>query len=56
VTRKTETLADRLEAFAQDAKKTPSARDHILMTLGGCVQRNIQEIVAALREREERLK
>jgi len=51
-----EPLADRLDAFAKDADKlTGAARDHVLRTLGGCVSRNIQEIVAALREREARL-
>lgn len=51
-----ETLADRLEAFARDADKLDGfARDHVLKTLGGCVRRNIGEITAALREREARL-
>lgn len=49
-----EKLADRLEAFCRDVDETPAARDHILRTLGGCVHRNIGEIVAALREREAR--
>jgi len=52
-----EKLADRLEAFSRDATIPGSdfARDHVLKTLGGCVHRNIGEIVAALREREARL-
>jgi hypothetical protein len=50
-----ETLADRLEAFARDASKLHgSAREHVIRTLGGCANRNIGEIVAALREREAR--
>lgn len=51
-----EPLADRLEAFARDADKADGAiRNHILLTLGGCVRRNIGEITAALREREARM-
>lgn len=52
-----EPLADRLEAFAKDAASVHGngARNHILLTLGGCVSRNIGEIVAALRERDARL-
>jgi hypothetical protein len=51
-----ETLADKLEAFARDAANAMPNGTYMFLrqTLGGCVCRNIGEIVAALREREER--
>lgn len=52
-----EPLSDKLEAFARDCANAMPNGPYMFLrqTLGGCVQRNIGEITAALRERESRL-